>query len=174
MCHEFLQLDTSPEPRIPAPGPRTPIPQPFPRYPPSIIARFAGWRDTTANSTTPWPPPEPGGECFGQLDTLPKARTCSVGPRLFGIHGGRTADLQNRSALLGGVCILRQVARVTSALMRMKRQERQMEGIACSIDPTSQEADGGNSPVPSGPGPFGQVDRLRGGGRKKVGESRNE
>jgi hypothetical protein len=33
-------------------------------------------------------------------------RTCSVGPRLFGIHGGRTADLQNRSALLSGVCIL--------------------------------------------------------------------
>ena len=33
-------------------------------------------------------------------------RTCSVGPRLFGIHRGRTADLQNRSALLSGVCIL--------------------------------------------------------------------
>jgi hypothetical protein len=33
------------------------------------------------------------------------ARTCSVGPRFFGIHRGRTADLQNRSAL-GGVCIL--------------------------------------------------------------------
>jgi len=28
------------------------------------------------------------------------ARTCRLGPRLFVVNGGRTADLQNRSALL--------------------------------------------------------------------------
>jgi hypothetical protein len=32
-------------------------------------------------------------------DVASVARTCSVGPRLFVVNRGRTADLQNRSAL---------------------------------------------------------------------------
>jgi len=76
---------------------------------PATQATFAS--DTTDNLTTPRPPPEPGGEYFGQLDALPKKISSCCQEKVMtaclnSYPVGRTADLQNRSALLRGVCTL--------------------------------------------------------------------
>ena len=76
---------------------------------PATQATFAS--DTTDNLTTPRPPPEPGGEYFGQQDALPKKTSSCCQEKVMtaclnSYPVGRTADLQNRSALLRGVCTL--------------------------------------------------------------------